>query len=246
MCGEKQALNVKIAVAFRPLYEFAARQDAEDMPLDDVLEELSPEEVEELIHEADIDGDGNIFYDEFIAMIFKVPQQNSENKTSRFFKYFISYILEFQCPARKTSEQNQEIHDRGICQPVRLGLITHFTPVRPHLQSHPVHKVHQISCILLQIFFLRKVHVNVEELREVPEHGAVEGAGGGAVEEGVVPEQGGERGQVAAAQLRGGGGLQPPEHAEATLHTHPHGHQPPARAAAAVWARAFYLLTTSS
>ena len=44
--------------------------------LKDVLgkigEKLSPDEVEELIGEADIDGDGNIYYDEFVAMIFKV------------------------------------------------------------------------------------------------------------------------------------------------------------------------------
>ena len=44
--------------------------------LHDVLvqigEKLSQEEVDELIGEADIDGDGNIFYDEFAAMIFKV------------------------------------------------------------------------------------------------------------------------------------------------------------------------------
>ena len=44
--------------------------------LKDVLtlmgERLSLEECEELLEEADIDRDGNIFYDEFIAMIFKV------------------------------------------------------------------------------------------------------------------------------------------------------------------------------
>ena len=44
--------------------------------LTDVLlkigEKLSQEEVEELMSEADIDGDGNIYYDEFVAMIFKV------------------------------------------------------------------------------------------------------------------------------------------------------------------------------
>ena len=46
--------------------------------LTDVLlkigEKLSSDEVDELIAEADIDGDGNIYYDEFAAMIFKVLQ----------------------------------------------------------------------------------------------------------------------------------------------------------------------------
>ena len=55
--------------------------------LTDVLsqlgEKLSQEEVEELIHEADIDGDGNIFYDEFIAMIFKVPQATEIRKQNK-------------------------------------------------------------------------------------------------------------------------------------------------------------------
>ena len=55
--------------------------------LTDVLsqlgEKLSQEEVEELIHEADIDGDGNIFYDEFIAMIFKVPQATEFRKQNK-------------------------------------------------------------------------------------------------------------------------------------------------------------------
>ena len=56
--------------------------------LTDVLsqlgEKLSREEVEELIHEADIDGDGNIFYDEFIAMIFKVPKATEFRKQVDF------------------------------------------------------------------------------------------------------------------------------------------------------------------
>ena len=43
--------------------------------LTDVLlkigEKLSQEEVEELMSEADIDGDGNVNYEEFVAMLFR-------------------------------------------------------------------------------------------------------------------------------------------------------------------------------
>jgi len=58
--------------------------------LKDVLtlmgERLTLEECEELLDEADIDRDGNIFYDEFIAMIFKKSDAQKErliNKTRK-------------------------------------------------------------------------------------------------------------------------------------------------------------------
>ena len=35
-------------------------------------EKLSSEECQELIHEADIDGDGTVNYEEFVTMLFKV------------------------------------------------------------------------------------------------------------------------------------------------------------------------------
>ena len=35
-------------------------------------EKLSSEECEELINEADIDGDGTVNYEEFVTMLFKV------------------------------------------------------------------------------------------------------------------------------------------------------------------------------
>merc|ERR1711868_9396 len=46
--------------------------------LSKIGEKLSMDEVEELISEADIDGDGNIYYDEFIAMIFKTSSAQKE------------------------------------------------------------------------------------------------------------------------------------------------------------------------
>ena len=41
---------------------------------------LSLEETEELIAEADIDGDGNVNYEEFVAMIFKGVKNHSNHK----------------------------------------------------------------------------------------------------------------------------------------------------------------------
>merc|ERR1711892_24822 len=46
-------------------------------------EKLSTEECQELIDEADIDGDGNVNYEEFVTMLFKRPhaqQERAENK----------------------------------------------------------------------------------------------------------------------------------------------------------------------
>jgi len=61
--------------------------------LKDVLlkigEKLSIEEVEELIGEADIDGDGNIYYDEFVAMIFKSQSAQKERHLSKTRKSMI-------------------------------------------------------------------------------------------------------------------------------------------------------------
>ena len=54
---------------------FISATDLQDV-LGKIGEKLSQEEVDELIGEADIDGDGNIFYDEFAAMIFKVIFQD--------------------------------------------------------------------------------------------------------------------------------------------------------------------------
>ena len=55
--------------------------------LSKIGEKLSMDEVEELISEADIDGDGNIYYDEFIAMIFKVnAYKQAEKLKSREMK----------------------------------------------------------------------------------------------------------------------------------------------------------------
>ena len=56
---------------------------------------------------------------------------------------------------------------------------------------------------------LREADVDEEELCEVAEHHAVQGAGGAAVEEAAGPEPGGERGQVLVGELPDGGGLLP-------------------------------------
>jgi len=61
--------------------------------LTDVLlkigEKLSSDEVDELIAEADIDGDGNIYYDEFAAMIFKSSSAQRERHLSKTRKSMI-------------------------------------------------------------------------------------------------------------------------------------------------------------
>ena len=81
--------------------------------LQDVLlqigEKLSQEEVDELIGEADIDGDGNIFYDEFAAMIFQVNIQ-----WLIIVEIVISKILEFECKSWKNSNENEKKHDWGL------------------------------------------------------------------------------------------------------------------------------------
>ena len=56
---------------------------------------------------------------------------------------------------------------------------------------------------------LWEADVDKEELCEVTEHRAVQGAGGRAVEEAAGPEPGGERGQVLVGELPDGGGLLP-------------------------------------
>ena len=71
---------------------FISAVDLHDV-LVQIAEKLSQEEVDELIGEADIDGDGNIFYDEFAAMIFKV----NINPINISRKILDEYISELQC-----------------------------------------------------------------------------------------------------------------------------------------------------
>ena len=47
---------------------------------------------QELIEEADLDGDGNINYEEFITMLFKVNiEGNAEVQTAPIFGIFMGY-----------------------------------------------------------------------------------------------------------------------------------------------------------
>ena len=46
-------------------------------------EKLSPEECQELMNEADIDGDGNVNYEEFVTMLFKVKDLSDPRKKSQ-------------------------------------------------------------------------------------------------------------------------------------------------------------------
>ena len=55
--------------------------------LQNIGEVLSEEETDELIAEADIDGDGNINYEEFVAMLFReVLWKSSQNIFHDYFR----------------------------------------------------------------------------------------------------------------------------------------------------------------
>ncbi|XP_023326676.1 calmodulin-A [Eurytemora carolleeae] len=89
-------LEEEIREAFR-VFDKDGHGFIPSMDLADVLqklgEKLSTEETDELINEADNDGDGNINYEEFVSLLFKRPQMESAKVEKRKRSSMISSMV---------------------------------------------------------------------------------------------------------------------------------------------------------
>merc|ERR1719474_630371 len=88
-------IEEEIREAFRVFdkegHGFISTQDLTEVMLK-LGEKLTIEETEEMIYEADLDGDGNVNYEEFVTILFKRPHNTEAEKRERS-KSVISSIL---------------------------------------------------------------------------------------------------------------------------------------------------------